>query len=113
MKKDAIDDLLCEIDDLESEMRGLHFKRNVVDAYYLSLWCLVIAAWLHSGGMKRLRAPTTQNPSNPWGFTPSPNKPNPTPQHFHAMDILLLAYLSSVIVQMSPPLSQISQPFVA
>ena len=84
MDAKIINDLLCEIDDLESEMRGLHFKRNVVDAYYLSLWCLVIAAWLHSGGMKRLRTPP---------------QPSPTPQHFHATDILVLAYLSSVLVQ--------------
>ncbi len=85
MKRDAIDDLLYEIDNLESEMRGLHFKRNVVDAYYLSLWCLVIAAWLHSGGLKRLRAPPQH--STPHG-----------PLDFHATDILLLAYMSTVLV---------------
>ncbi len=99
--QDAIDDLLCEIDNLESEMRGLHFKRNVVDAYYLSLWLLVIAAWLHSGGLKRLRAPTL-NPPKPTPNHPNhptPNKPTPAAlQHFHAMDILLLLYISSVLV---------------
>ncbi len=85
---DVIDNLLCEIDSLECEMRGLHYKRNVVDAYYMSLWCLVIAAWLHSGGLKRLRAPPQHT----------------TPLDFHATDILLLAYLSTILVRFpSPP----------
>jgi len=98
MKKDAIDDLLCEIDNLENEMRGLHFKRNVMDAYYLSLWCLVLAAWVRSGGMKRLRTPTQNLPTTTPNH-PNPNEPTPAaPHHFHAMDILLLLYISSVLV---------------
>lgn len=96
MTSDPIDDMLSEISSLENEMRGLHFKRNVVDAYYISLWCLLLAAWVRSGGLKRLRAPANSTqPTQP--ANPAPSTHHTQFHSFHAMDILLVAYLSTVL----------------
>lgn len=69
-----IDDILSDINQLQIEMRAMHTHKHLMEAYALSLICMVVAAWLRSGGVKRLREPT-----------------------IHPMDLLIVAYLGCVL----------------
>lgn len=81
---DPIDTALCDIDALHNDMRALQNRKNLIDAYYISLCYLVIAAWVRSGGLKRLRTPGAI--------------------HFHPMDLLLVVYLSRLFPNETQPI---------
>jgi hypothetical protein len=73
----SIDDLLGEIDDLQIEMQSLQCKKNLMDAFCVSLLLLVALLWLHSGGPKRL-----VDTSCPLSVT-----------DFHYSDIMIVSYI--------------------
>ncbi len=77
MDNDSVGDLLDEIENLQVEMSSLQTEKDVIDAFFISLLFLVILAWVHYGGLKRIVFDEIETNRH---------------IHFHFTDIMMVSY---------------------